>query len=131
MPFLASFTDILNLSAPGAAKFVNPFALSYNEESSFEFIISSDTSKPTLYDGFIEYGSKIINEDGTSTKLPRIKYIPAVTPKAEPTAVASSEANVKTVSPIVIVVLPYVNGSSNTKTSPSGNEVLSPSVPDC
>ena len=36
-------------------------------------MISSDISKPTLYDGFIEYGSKTISEDGTSTKLPRIK----------------------------------------------------------
>ena len=63
--------------------------------------------------------------------MPRIKYTPAVTPKAEPIAVASSEANVKTVSPIVIVVLPYVNGSSNTNTSPFGNAVLSPLVPDC
>ena len=53
-------TDILNLSAPGAAKFVNPFALSYNEESSFAFTTSSITSKPTLYDGVFEYGSKII-----------------------------------------------------------------------
>ena len=44
---------------------------------------------------------------------------------------ASSDANVRTVSPIVIVVLPYVSGSSNTNTSPSGKAVLSPSVPDC
>jgi hypothetical protein len=42
---------ILNLSAPGDAKFVNPFALSYKEASSLEVIISSDTFKPTLYDG--------------------------------------------------------------------------------
>ena len=128
---MESFTDILKRSAPGAAKFVNPFALSYNESSSFEFIISSDMSRPTLYDGVTEYGSKIIKDDGTSTKLPRIKYTPAFTPKAVPVAVASSDANVKTVSPIVIVVFPYVNGSSNINTSPSGKEELSPSVPDC
>ena len=60
-----------------------------------------------------------------------MKYTPAFTPNAEPVAVASSDANVRTVSPIVIVVLPYVNGSSNTNTSPSGKAVLSPSVPDC
>ena len=66
-------TDILNLSAPGAAKLVNPFALSYNEGSSFEFIISSETSKPILYDGVVEYGSNIISDAGTSTKLPRKK----------------------------------------------------------
>ena len=46
-------------------------------------------------------------------------------------AVASSDTSVKTVSPIVKVVLPYIYGSSNIKTSPSGNEVLSPLVPDC
>ena len=46
--FFDNLTDILNLSAPGAAKLVNPFALSYNEGSSFEFIISSEISKPTL-----------------------------------------------------------------------------------
>ena len=28
-------------------------------------------------------------------------------------------------------MLPYVSGSSRTKISPSGNAVLSPSVPDC
>ena len=43
---------------------------------------------------------------------------------------ASSDTNVKTVSPIVNVVFPYVNGSSNIKISPSGNALLSPSVPD-
>ena len=124
-------TDILNRSAPGAAKFVKPFALSYKDASSFEFIISSDISKPTLYDGFIEYGSKIIRDEGTSTKLPRIKYTPAFTPNADPVAVASWDASVKTVSPIVIVVLPYVSGSSRINISPSGKDVLSPSVPDC
>ena len=73
----------------------------------------------------------MINDDGTSTKLPRKKYTPALTPNAVPVAVASSDVSVKTVSPIVKVVFPYVSGSSNTKTSPSGNAVLSPSVPDC
>ena len=42
---------ILNLSAPGAAKFENPLALSYNEISSFALIIDSSIFKPTLYDG--------------------------------------------------------------------------------
>ena len=63
----------MNLSAPGAAKLVNPFALSYNAGSSFELIISSEISKPILYYGVIEYGSNIISDDGTSTKLPRKK----------------------------------------------------------
>ena len=63
--------------------------------------------------------------------MPRKKYTPELTPNAEPVAVASSDTSVKTVSPIVSVVLPYVNGYSNIKNSPSGNEVLSPLVPDC
>ena len=63
--------------------------------------------------------------------MPRKKYTPLLTPKAEPVAVASSDVSVKTVSPIVRVVLPYVNGSSNINTSPFGNAVLSPLVPDC
>ena len=68
-----NLTDILKRSAPGAAKLVKPFALSYRDGSSFEFIISSEISKPTLYDGLIEYGYKIIKDEGTSTKLPRKK----------------------------------------------------------
>ena len=48
---MVNLTEILNLSAPGAAKLVKPFALSYNEESSFAFTTSSMTSNPTLYDG--------------------------------------------------------------------------------
>ena len=79
----------------------------------------------------MEYGSNIISDAGTSTKLPRKKQIPACTPKAVPVAVASSETSVNTVSPIVNVVLPYVKGSSRTNISPSGNAALSPSVPDC
>ena len=51
--FFANLTLILNLSAPGAAKLLNPFALSYNDESSFAFIISSTISNPTLKDGVL------------------------------------------------------------------------------
>ena len=54
-----------------------------------------------------------------------------MTPKAQPVAVAFSEVSVKTVSPIVRVVLPYVSGSSNINTSPSGKARLWPLVPDC
>ena len=128
---MESWTEILKRSAPGAAKLVKPFALSYNDESSFEFTICSDISNPTRYEGLLLYGSNTINDVGTSTNVPLKKYTPWLTPKAEPVAVASSDVNVKTVSPIVKVVLPYVNGSSKTKTSPSGNAVLSPLVPDC
>ena len=85
---------------------MNPFALSYRDESSFELIICSDISNPTRYDGWVLYGSNTINDVGTSTKVPRKKYTPEFTPNADPVAVASSEVSVKTVSPIVSVVLP-------------------------
>ena len=49
------------------------FAKRTYDESSFEFITSSEISKPTLYEGEVEYGSSIISDDGTSTKLPRKK----------------------------------------------------------
>ena len=81
-------------------------ALSYNEESSFAFIISSNISKPTLYDGVFEYGSKIICEVGTSTNAPRIKYTPLLTPNADPVAVAFPDTNVKIVSSKFKVVFP-------------------------
>ena len=38
---------ICNLSAPGAAKFENPLALSYNPSSSFAVINCSSIVKPT------------------------------------------------------------------------------------
>ena len=85
---------------------MNPFALSYKDESSFALTISSKISKPTRYDGVVEYGSNTIREVGTSTNIPRMKYTPLLTPKAEPVAVAFSETKVKTVSSIFKVVFP-------------------------
>jgi len=41
--FFTNGNSILNLSAPGAAKFVNPFALSYKDSSSFASTIDSFT----------------------------------------------------------------------------------------
>ncbi|BCU95505.1 MAG: hypothetical protein CM15mV9_1180 [uncultured marine virus] len=41
MDFLTKTSPIFNLSEPGAAKFVNPLALSYNESSSFALTNSS------------------------------------------------------------------------------------------
>ena len=46
--FLDKLKDIFNLSAPGAAKFEKPWALSYKEESWLAFIISSLIFNPTL-----------------------------------------------------------------------------------
>ena len=71
--FLASCVLILSLSAPGAAKFENPLALSYNESSSFAVTNCSSMLRPTLYEGSKSYGFKIILSEGTSTKLPLIK----------------------------------------------------------
>ena len=68
-----NLTLILNLSAPGAAKLVNPFALSYKEESSLALMTSSIIWKPTLYEGLLEYGSNTIEDVGTSTNNPRKK----------------------------------------------------------
>ena len=97
---------ILNLSAPGAAKFVNPFALSNRDESSLAFTTSSIISNPTLYDGLLLYGSNIIKDVDTSTKVPRIKYTPSFTPKAEPVVEAFSRDRVNMVSPAFKVVFP-------------------------
>ena len=51
--FFVSVNAIFNLSAPGAAKLVNPFALSYKDASSFAFTIVSDIFNPTLYEGVL------------------------------------------------------------------------------
>ena len=53
--FLTNVKLILNLSAPGAEKFVLPMALSYNVASSSAVTILSSTFKPTLYDGSTPY----------------------------------------------------------------------------
>ena len=46
--FLDNERVIFNLSAPGAAKLVNPFALSYKDGSSFALTKDSVTFNPTL-----------------------------------------------------------------------------------
>ena len=51
--FLTNVSVILNLSAPGAEKFVLPIALSYNVASSSAATILSSTLRPTLYDGLV------------------------------------------------------------------------------
>ena len=53
--FLTKVNEILNLSAPGAEKFVLPMALSYKVASSSAVIILSSTLRPTLYVGSIPY----------------------------------------------------------------------------
>ena len=46
---------IFNLSAPGAAKLLNPFELSVNDESSSELTVSSKTLNPILPVGVFPY----------------------------------------------------------------------------
>ncbi len=53
--FLTNVSVILNLSAPGAEKFVLPIALSYKLASSSAVTILSSTFRPTLYDGLVSY----------------------------------------------------------------------------
>ena len=54
--FLIRVVVSLNLSAPGAAKFENPLALSYRSLSVDEAVINSSfTKRPTLYDGVLLY----------------------------------------------------------------------------
>ena len=71
--FLTKTSPIFNLSEPGAAKFVNPLALSYNESSSFALTNSSWILKPTRYEGVFVYGSRTILLAATSTNVPLIK----------------------------------------------------------
>ena len=104
--FFPNVVVIFNLSAPGAAKFENPLALSYRESSFLAVINCSSMFKPTLYDGLFEYGSKTILSVDTSTKFPLIKYVPEDIPTAEPMAEAPVSTNVRTVSPSLIAVLP-------------------------
>ena len=66
----------MSLSAPGAAKFENPLALSYKDLSSFADTISSTIVRPTRYDGELVYGSNIISLVSTSTNVPLIKKTP-------------------------------------------------------
>ena len=47
--------DIFNLSAPGAAKLLNPFELSVRFGSSSEFIVSSVIFNPILPVGLTKY----------------------------------------------------------------------------
>ena len=87
--FLTNVSVILNLSAPGAEKFVLPIALSYNVASSSAVIILSSTLRPTLYDGLVSYWSKMIVCSETFTKYPLVKKTPAPTLAVEPIDVAA------------------------------------------
>ena len=71
--FLDSVAEIFNLSAPGAAKFEKPLALSYSDLSSLADITSSSIVRPTLYEELFVYGSKTILLSLTCTNVPLMK----------------------------------------------------------
>ena len=69
--FFVKVTLISRRSAPGAAKFVNPDALSFSDGSSSALIKFSWTSNPIRYDGSSSYWSNIKVWFWTWTKVPR------------------------------------------------------------
>ena len=71
--FFAKLIDICNLSAPGAAKFVYPDALSFNDGSSSAVINFSSMLNPIRYDGWSPYWSNIRVSLWTCAKVPRRK----------------------------------------------------------
>ena len=82
--FLTNVSVILNLSAPGAEKFVLPIALSYRVASSSAVTILSSTFRPTLYDGSVPYWSNMTVCSATLTKYPLVKNTPVPTLAVEP-----------------------------------------------
>ena len=80
---------ILNLSAPGAAKFVNPAALSFKDGSSSAVTKSSWTLNPIRNDGSWLYWSNMRVSPWTCAKVPLRKYTPSPTEKEEPEAAES------------------------------------------
>ena len=60
--------------------------------------------RPTLYEGWFEYGSKMIVSAVTVTKEPLMKYTPVSIFTALPVAAASISMALATLSPRVIVV---------------------------
>ena len=102
--FLTRVNEILNLSAPGAEKFVLPIALSYKVASSSAVIILSSTLRPTLYVGSVPYWSNIIVCSATLTKYPLVKNTPAPTLAVQPVDVADEFNNCANGVPDAIVV---------------------------
>ena len=107
--FLTNVNDILNLSAPGAEKFVLPMALSYSVASSSAVIILSSTLRPTLYDGSTPYWSNIIVCSATLTKYPLVKNTPAPTLAVDPVDVADEFNNCASGVPAAIVAVSYTH----------------------
>ena len=101
-PFLVRVVLILSLSAPGAAKFENPLALSYNDSSSFAETNSSLMKSPTRYEGLFVYGSRTNLSADTFTKCPRMKKTPSAIETIHPTPEAPISIKFATVSPELI-----------------------------
>ena len=104
--FFVKLTLIWRRSAPGAAKFVNPDALSFSDGSSSALIKFSWTSNPIRYDGASLYWSNIKVSFWTWTKVPRMKYTPSPIDIADPTAFASNAKVFANGSPAAITVEP-------------------------
>ena len=103
---MPNFNSIANLSAPGAASFENPWALSY--KSLFDVvavIIFSEMLNPTLYEGELLYWSNINVSVGTFIKYPLIKYIPSLIEAEDPVFVAPLSIHLAKVAFASILVL--------------------------
>ena len=122
MPLKNKEQVIFNLSAPGAAKLLNPFELSVNVESSSAFIVSSKTLNPILPVGVFEYWFNNIVSVLTFTNVPLIKYTPSDMEKDDPVDVEFEVMVDANASPLGMNVLfsgPEIMSMSAANNSPS------------
>ena len=114
----------LNLSAPEAFSFELPVALSYKLLSSAVDINSSLIVKPTLYEGFALYFSKINNCLSTLQKYPLMYTTPSEIFAIEqrPKGVSVSASTVKSLLLVVSsVTTPLASNPHLTRVSPAEN----------
>ena len=128
--FFIKLTLIWRRSAPGAAKFVNPDALSFNESSSSALMKFSWTSNPIRYVGVLLYWSKTKVSPWTWANVPRIKYTPSPIDIADPIAVAPNARVFANGSFAAITLAPYTISLFADKLSPSLNVSVVKSSPD-
>ena len=128
--FLINVGFTWNLSAPGAAKFENPAALSNKSESSNAETTFSSINNPTLYEGLLSYCSTIIVCVDTLTKYPRIKYIPSWTVAADPIEAAPRAMVVAKGLFAITLDIPYSMSEEVIKFSPSLKTFDTKSLPD-
>ena len=104
--FLAKLIDILRRSAPGAAKFVNPDALSFKDGSSSALTKSSWTSSPIRKVGNWVYWVNIKVSFCIWQNIPRTKYTPSPIDIAVPKAFAPKDNVLANGSFAAITVVP-------------------------